>query len=463
MKRNGTQADYDAAFSAGYVAGARAYARSPGTVSAADGKRAYVRVSRKYGSDWVTGYAAAIDVARGATGMPGASRAAALGLSAKRNSAKWRAVMGRPLMWVLSTEHGRAVITKNSMYEFKVECMPSDGRPKSTTTAARLVDAQAIAENSLQRKNPKRVRAARGRVADDTVGNWFINVIGFPPGGAPAVGGRSYILSNKPFSAARAKAEREAIEEGYTKGNWRYEVHVYDEDDTNRDGPVLRVRTSKRKTADHARAAKLARKNPDPKAVSAVILQQLGGAGKVNAMLGRPTLLYGTGTEGPYLSVKFASPHRGPNYCKITLRGDDTYKVDFAKVGKSGIKPAGSYTGIYAEQLKPLFERVTGLYLSLGTAGKRNPVAKRPTFAAAQAAILDALAADGWTVVRGLKVPHATKGPVRLWFKPQAVYKEKLGINYWKERFDFHAARSLHVPDIRDISPAKFAAYAETL
>lgn len=119
------------------------------------------------------------------------------------------------------------------------------------------------------------------------------------------------------------------------------------------------------------------RRNPaDAKAVSAIILAQLGGAGRVSAMLGRPTMGYGTSPEGPYLSIKFASPHRGPNYCKITLTPADTYTVEFGKVVKYDVKPVGTYHDVYADALKPLFERVTGLYLSLGTMGRSNP-AKR--------------------------------------------------------------------------------------
>jgi len=77
---------------------------------------------------------------------------------------------------------------------------------------------------------------------------------------------------------------------------------------------------------------------------------------------------------------------------------------------------------------------------------------KTITFKAARAAALDYLAAGGWTVKRGLKVPHATApgGDVRLWFKPQAVY---LSIG---DRHRLGDARSLHV-DIRRMTPAELA------
>lgn len=52
------------------------------------------------------------------------------------------------------------------------------------------------------------------------------------------------------------------------------------------------------------------------------------------------------------------------------------------------------------------------------------------TFAKARRRLLLALMRAGWTVAlnserapwKPLKVPHATRGDLRLWFKPQALY-----------------------------------------
>jgi hypothetical protein len=41
--------------------------------------------------------------------------------------------------------------------------------------------------------------------------------------------------------------------------------------------------------------------------------------------------------------------------------------------------------------------------------------------------LLSGLAARGWAVVSGLKVPHASYGESRLWFKSQAIYLSHLG------------------------------------
>jgi len=57
------------------------------------------------------------------------------------------------------------------------------------------------------------------------------------------------------------------------------------------------------------------------------------------------------------------------------------------------------------------------------TATKKKTT-KKPTYKAAMKGIYDALKADGWTMSSAtLKTPHATKGNVRLYLKPQGVHK----------------------------------------
>jgi hypothetical protein len=52
---------------------------------------------------------------------------------------------------------------------------------------------------------------------------------------------------------------------------------------------------------------------------------------------------------------------------------------------------------------------------------------KPPTFEVKRRELLDGLRALGWAIVSGLKVPHASMGDSRLWFKTQAVYLNDLG------------------------------------
>lgn len=84
-----------------------------------------------------------------------------------------------------------------------------------------------------------------------------------------------------------------------------------------------------------------------------------------------------------------------------------------------------------------------------------------PTFVVARAALLDLLAASGWTLSkRDLKVPHATSpdGSRRFWFKAQAVYVTDRGASS-ADKHEFGAARTLSYDlDIRAITPAAFLA-----
>jgi len=66
-------------FAAGFKRGKAAVARNP-NVSLTDVERSYKRVSNKHGSWWKNGYSAAIDIANGASAMPGAKIAKKMGL-----------------------------------------------------------------------------------------------------------------------------------------------------------------------------------------------------------------------------------------------------------------------------------------------------------------------------------------------------------------------------------------------
>ena len=85
--------------------------------------------------------------------------------------------------------------------------------------------------------------------------------------------------------------------------------------------------------------------------------------------------------------------------------------------------------------------------------------AKRKTFKASRAAVLDYLKKQHWDLVlmnrsmKPMKVPHATSpdGRIRLWFKTQAVYVTEAP----KGHHELGDARSSWV-DIRSMSPAEF-------
>lgn len=89
------------------------------------------------------------------------------------------------------------------------------------------------------------------------------------------------------------------------------------------------------------------------------IARQIFGRGG-RSMIAAHNLL----NHGNALSFKFKGSRKF-TYCKITLLTDDTYKVEIGRIRKYELVGVQTTEGVYADQLRPLFERTTGLYLSL--------------------------------------------------------------------------------------------------
>lgn len=108
-------------------------------------------------------------------------------------------------------------------------------------------------------------------------------------------------------------------------------------------------------------------KNPS---VAQTILQQLGG-NKFLAMTGAKTLV----NHGNGLSFKLPSnfAREGINYVKIILNGRDLYDVEYGKIRGSKYTVMHESRGIYNDMLRTDFSRMTGLNVSLGTMGRKNP------------------------------------------------------------------------------------------
>jgi hypothetical protein len=101
----------------------------------------------------------------------------------------------------------------------------------------------------------------------------------------------------------------------------------------------------------------------EQKQVASTILQQLGGAGKVGAMIGVKHFVAGKNGE---LTIQFkAKALKKINCVRISLNGKDLYDVEFIRLAKYDHKVVETKTDIYADQLKQVFEQTTGLYLSL--------------------------------------------------------------------------------------------------
>ncbi len=112
--------------------------------------------------------------------------------------------------------------------------------------------------------------------------------------------------------------------------------------------------------------------------VAQTILAQLGGAGRLSAMIGaRDFVAYSSASESPHGQglggVAFKFPNRArskPNYLKIILDPSDTYTVEFGRTRGYDYRVLRSRSGVYVSQLRPLIEAETGLQLSLGTMGR---------------------------------------------------------------------------------------------
>ena len=92
-------------------------------------------------------------------------------------------------------------------------------------------------------------------------------------------------------------------------------------------------------------------------------INQMGGFSKLAAMVGAHNFVYDN--DG---MVKFSFKMCGKtNMIKIELSSDDLYDVSFYKFSRKNATCdlVAEHNGIYNDQLRSIFERETGLYLSL--------------------------------------------------------------------------------------------------
>ena len=97
--------------------------------------------------------------------------------------------------------------------------------------------------------------------------------------------------------------------------------------------------------------------------VADTMIAQLGGAGQLRAMLG--TTLMAVDENSVCFNFRMC---RRANRCRVTyVPGLDLYSMDFYLLNarKATCKLVESYSQVYADQLKGLFESTTGLRMSL--------------------------------------------------------------------------------------------------
>jgi len=96
--------------------------------------------------------------------------------------------------------------------------------------------------------------------------------------------------------------------------------------------------------------------------VAHTILEQLGGAGRLTAMVGAHSFMAGDDS----LTFKFrARAANGSNCVAIELATDDTYRVSFYAIRGHKISGKGQLSGVYADALRGTVEGETGLALGL--------------------------------------------------------------------------------------------------
>lgn len=97
-------------------------------------------------------------------------------------------------------------------------------------------------------------------------------------------------------------------------------------------------------------------------AIAETILAQLGGMSRVSAMIGIKSAV----ASETMLNLKFKARAKNRANCvTIELASDDTYTVRFYAIKSFDVRPVSEREGVYADSLRSLFERETGLYLSL--------------------------------------------------------------------------------------------------
>jgi hypothetical protein len=91
--------------------------------------------------------------------------------------------------------------------------------------------------------------------------------------------------------------------------------------------------------------------------IAKIIAQQMGGIGKIKMMLGATVMVAPKG-----LKIKWPNKQRSKgNVCVVTLTPADEYDMEFF----NGEKSVKKFEGLYAEDLKRVFEQHTGWMLSL--------------------------------------------------------------------------------------------------
>lgn len=143
-----------------------------------------------------------------------------------------------------------------------------------------------------------------------------------------------------------AKKQRDEIVDAWGHLNSAISRHLRDVKGRN-------LRASK--IADRVAGKKMASQ------IATTIAEQMGGMRRLKAFLGAQLMAIPRG-----LGIKWPNRQRSRgNYLEVTLRGDDTYDMEFFNLSGMDKKTVKKYSGVYFDQLVDIFEKQTGWYLRI--------------------------------------------------------------------------------------------------
>lgn len=99
----------------------------------------------------------------------------------------------------------------------------------------------------------------------------------------------------------------------------------------------------------------------DNREIAIMIIKQMGGMGRIKAMVGATNFIYGDS------NIKFHfKGNKEMNIVEIQLTDMDLYNMKFYKYKPKKVEliDVKEIKGLYDDMLKPVFESETGLYLS---------------------------------------------------------------------------------------------------
>ena len=91
------------------------------------------------------------------------------------------------------------------------------------------------------------------------------------------------------------------------------------------------------------------------------IVKQLGGEGKLKAMIGMKDLVFGLDTNSIMFKFKRSE---NINCIRVALNGNDLYDVTFYNIAKFDFKEVCGFKDVYVEDLKKLIELKINKFLS---------------------------------------------------------------------------------------------------